>query len=136
MRIWAKTRLEQLVYLPLSPEHRLTDTKSKSRTLVTQGPCLCNLIVSHGAVELYCIGCRQDTSSKIKHVRIFHSGVSATVDHKPSDDGERERIIRAGGFVTPGAPARLDGVLSLSRAFGDFTYKKVSSQSSVVVLIL
>ena len=53
--------------------------------------------------------------------------IGSTQDHKPSDSKERDRIEKAGGFVTQGTPARLDGVLSLSRAFGDFQYKQVST---------
>lgn len=50
--------------------------------------------------------------------------LNATVDHKPSDPKEKARIEKAGGFVSQGNPPRLDGVLSLSRAFGDFQYKQ------------
>lgn len=49
--------------------------------------------------------------------------VLATVDHKPNDEEETRRITAAGGFVSSQEPARLDGVLSLSRAFGDFQFK-------------
>ena len=43
-------------------------------------------------------------------------------DHKPELPCERERIRKAGGQVTQVGlgPARVDGVLSVSRAFGDF----------------
>ena len=41
-------------------------------------------------------------------------------DHKPMNDGERKRIINAGGFVSEG---RVNGSLALSRALGDFEYK-------------
>eukprot|EP00298_Acanthocystis_sp_HF-20_P008035 c17430_g1_i1.p1 GENE.c17430_g1_i1~~c17430_g1_i1.p1 ORF type:complete len:216 (+),score=76.20 c17430_g1_i1:597-1244(+) len=37
---------------------------------------------------------------------------------------ERRRIESAGGFVSGFTPARLNGSLSLSRAFGDFQYKR------------
>lgn len=41
-------------------------------------------------------------------------------DHKPSDPEEVARITRAGGFVARVRKVfRVDGVLSLSRAFGD-----------------
>jgi len=43
-------------------------------------------------------------------------------DHKPMLKCERERIRKAGGFVT--AEGRVDGNLNLSRALGDFAYKK------------
>lgn len=52
-----------------------------------------------------------------------NGGFEVTIDHKPDDEGETKRIVAAGGFVSQQDPARLDGVLSLSRAFGDFQFK-------------
>ena len=49
--------------------------------------------------------------------------VPMTEDHKPTLEGERERIREAGGWVTCG---RVDGKLAVSRALGD-TYFKQSS---------
>lgn len=47
-----------------------------------------------------------------------------TVDHKPGDPSELERIQRAGGFVRIVAGIeRLMGDLSVSRGFGDVEYK-------------
>eukprot|EP00906_Rhabdomonas_costata_P026561 RCo037851 len=45
----------------------------------------------------------------------------ATTDHKPSLKAERERIESCGGMV---AMDRVDGALAMSRAMGDFEYKK------------
>ncbi|PPR07801.1 hypothetical protein CVT26_014986 [Gymnopilus dilepis] len=42
-------------------------------------------------------------------------------DHKPTNDLERMRITRAGGYVEYG---RVNGNLALSRALGDFEFKK------------
>jgi protein phosphatase 2C family protein 2/3 len=42
-------------------------------------------------------------------------------DHKPSNDSEIKRIKAAGGFVDMG---RVNGNLALSRAIGDFEFKK------------
>lgn len=42
-------------------------------------------------------------------------------DHKPDNEGEKSRIINAGGYVDMG---RVNGNLALSRAFGDFTFKR------------
>jgi protein phosphatase PTC2/3 len=42
-------------------------------------------------------------------------------DHKPSNEGEKARIVSAGGFVDYG---RVNGNLALSRAIGDFEFKR------------
>jgi len=44
-------------------------------------------------------------------------------DHKPDDELERKRIYAANGFVEDG---RVNGMLALSRALGDFEYKNNS----------
>ncbi|GLE02366.1 hypothetical protein PINS_up011204 [Pythium insidiosum] len=43
-----------------------------------------------------------------------------TWDHKAAHDGERARIEASGGFVHNG---RLDGILAISRGFGDLAHK-------------
>ncbi|KAJ8967533.1 hypothetical protein NQ314_002848 [Rhamnusium bicolor] len=48
--------------------------------------------------------------------------VEMSFDHKPEDEPERERIIKAGGKVT--ADGRVNGGLNLSRAIGDHAYKQ------------
>ncbi|XP_066995659.2 probable protein phosphatase CG10417 [Anabrus simplex] len=55
---------------------------------------------------------------------LSHKGkaVDMSVDHKPEDDEERERILNAGGKVT--LDGRVNGGLNLSRAFGDHAYKQ------------
>ena len=47
--------------------------------------------------------------------------VRMSVDHKPDQDLEKQRIIKAGGFVTDG---RVNANLNLSRAIGDLEYKR------------
>ncbi|XP_026190283.1 probable protein phosphatase 2C 56 [Cyclospora cayetanensis] len=58
---------------------------------------------------------------------ILHKNGTYTImskDHKPSDPGEVARINRAGGFVSYIRRVfRVDGMLSLSRAFGDIRMK-------------
>eukprot|EP00043_Microstomoeca_roanoka_P029008 m.20516 g.20516 ORF g.20516 m.20516 type:complete len:343 (-) comp8904_c0_seq1:643-1671(-) len=44
----------------------------------------------------------------------------ASEDHKPMNEGERERVRKAGGFVEMG---RVCGNLAVSRALGDYEYK-------------
>ncbi|KAF7273897.1 putative protein phosphatase CG10417 [Rhynchophorus ferrugineus] len=47
--------------------------------------------------------------------------VEMSFDHKPEDEPERSRIIKAGGKVT--GDGRVNGGLNLSRAIGDHAYK-------------
>lgn len=47
--------------------------------------------------------------------------VELSHDHKPDNQEEKERIEKAGGFVQLG---RTNGSISLSRALGDFDFKK------------
>ena len=50
--------------------------------------------------------------------------VLLTRPHKPSDASEQARIEAAGGWLTGGAKKRrVNGVLAVSRAFGDIEYK-------------
>jgi protein phosphatase 2C family protein 2/3 len=46
--------------------------------------------------------------------------VDMSVDHKPNDPEELRRIVAANGFVED---SRVNGMLALSRALGDFEYK-------------
>lgn len=48
--------------------------------------------------------------------------VELSLDHKPEDEPEMMRIIRAGGKVT--GDGRVNGGLNLSRALGDHAYKQ------------
>ena len=48
------------------------------------------------------------------------TAVELSQDHKPEDVNEMRRIQNAGGFVEDG---RVNGMLALSRALGDFEYK-------------
>ena len=44
-----------------------------------------------------------------------------STDHKPDVDAEKNRIIKAGGYVSN--EGRVNGNLNLSRAIGDIEYK-------------
>ena len=50
--------------------------------------------------------------------------VALSEDHKPGQEGERSRIVAAGGFLSNiGGVTRVNGNLNLSRAIGDLKYK-------------
>ncbi|KAI1995578.1 Protein phosphatase 2C 2 [Ophidiomyces ophidiicola] len=71
-------------------------------------------------------------------IRVANAGDSRTVlgikgrakplsfDHKPQNEGEKARITAAGGYVDFG---RVNGNLALSRALGDFEFKKTPELS-------
>ena len=46
--------------------------------------------------------------------------IELSYDHKPDNDGELKRVKAAGGFVEDG---RVQGVIAVSRAIGDWEYK-------------
>lgn len=50
-----------------------------------------------------------------------NSVIHLSVDHKPDDEEEKKRIVKAGGYVSEG---RVNDNLNLSRAIGDLEYKK------------
>lgn len=53
------------------------------------------------------------------------AAMDMSLDHKPEDTEEIDRIHKAGGRVT--MDGRVNGGLNLSRAIGDHAYKTVSA---------
>jgi protein phosphatase 2C family protein 2/3 len=68
-------------------------------------------------------------------VVISHKGKvhALSDDHKPFNLDEAKRIRRAGGFVAYG---RINGSLAVSRAFGDFDYKKRTDLNAYQQLVI
>eukprot|EP00301_Raphidiophrys_heterophryoidea_P024663 c8080_g1_i3.p1 GENE.c8080_g1_i3~~c8080_g1_i3.p1 ORF type:complete len:411 (+),score=92.98 c8080_g1_i3:46-1233(+) len=106
------------------------DRKLKQHLQKDQSGCTCiSAIVSFSAetnkysLQLANIGDSRAILIK-QPKRGQESEVLGTIDHKPDDEAEKKRICAAGGFVSASVPARLDGAISLSRAFGDFEYKQ------------
>jgi len=58
--------------------------------------------------------------------------VSSTIDHKPINQNERERIQNAGGSVMI---QRVNGSLAVSRALGDYEYKSVEGRGPCEQLV-
>ncbi|KAI9664578.1 MAG: Protein phosphatase 2C 2 [Bathelium mastoideum] len=91
-------------------------------------------ILSDPRYEEEVSGCTASVAIMSKNkIYVANSGDSRTVlgikgrakplsfDHKPQNEGEKARICAAGGFVDFG---RVNGNLALSRAIGDFEFKK------------
>ena len=56
----------------------------------------------------------------------------STQDHKPVNEGEKERILEAGGSVML---QRVNGTLAVSRALGDYEYKNVGGKGPCEQLV-
>lgn len=81
--------------------------------------------------EIYCANCGDSRSVLSKKGK----AKELSIDHKPQMPNEKRRIERAGGYVDDN---RVNGMLALSRAFGDFEYKgdKSLKQSEQIVSII
>jgi len=66
--------------------------------------------------EIYCANAGDSRTVISKNNQAF----DMSVDHKPDDPEERKRIYNANGYVEE---SRVNGMLALSRAMGDFEYK-------------
>ena len=70
--------------------------------------------------EIYCANAGDSRTVMSKGAK----SVELSKDHKPEDEGELKRIQNAGGYVED---SRVNGILALSRALGDFEYKNNTS---------
>lgn len=75
--------------------------------------CLCLITKT----EIYCAN---SGDSRAILVTIDGKVIELSHDHKPEVDTEMKRVKAAGGFVQDG---RVDGVIAVSRAIGDWEYK-------------
>lgn len=78
------------------------------------GSTLIAAIVRGKSVSVSCIG---DARSVISD---GGRAVAMSIDHKPTDPAEQQRVARCGGMVHFG---RVGGCLAVSRALGDFEFK-------------
>jgi len=74
------------------------------------------------------------SDDEVKHFEYpdDHYVYFATADHKPVNPEERQRIENAGGMVLI---QRINGALAVSRALGDFDYKRVDNMSQEEQLV-
>lgn len=64
--------------------------------------------------------------------RVGSDDVWASTDHKPTDEPEVRRIERCGGSVMM---RRVNGVLAVSRAFGDYKFKSQASTPAELQMV-
>jgi len=69
--------------------------------------------------EIYCANAGDSRTVACE----YGNAVDLSKDHKPDLPDERARIMKGGGHVVDG---RVNGVIALSRAMGDFDYKPVT----------
>jgi serine/threonine protein phosphatase PrpC len=77
--------------------------------------CTANVIMIT-KTEIYCANAGDSRSVLSKKVK----AKELSIDHKPDNPAEKRRIERANGYVEEN---RVNGMLALSRAIGDFEYK-------------
>jgi len=78
--------------------------------------------------NIYLINCGDSRAIVARDNKVFMN----TLDHKPTNPEERERIQRAGGSVMI---QRVNGSLAVSRALGDFEYKMVDGMGPTDQLV-
>lgn len=74
------------------------------------------------------INCGDSRGLIVKNGKVHFS----TEDHKPTNDAERDRIVRASGLVMN---QRINGSLAVSRALGDFDYKTAEDRAQTEQLV-
>ena len=87
------------------------------RSAESQAGCTATVVLMT-ATEIYCANAGDSRTVMCEK----NNAIELSSDHKPDLPEERSRIIKAGGEVVDG---RVNGMLALSRAIGDFDYKPV-----------
>lgn len=112
-------KLDELMLLPAG-QRRLMELQASSESSFGEagrsfaGATATVIIVTR--TEVYCANAGDSRTVLSRAGR----AKEMSEDHKPENAGELARIQRAGGFVEDG---RVNGMLALSRALGDFEYK-------------
>ena len=85
-----------------------------------------NKLYVANAGDSRCVVCRNGNPKKPQfrknNPNFVGKAVAMSLDHKPEDEPEMQRIVKAGGEVFN--DGRVNGGLNLSRAIGDHAYKK------------
>ena len=85
----------------------------------SQAGCTAVVAVLHGT-DLYVANAGDSRAVLCREGQAY----ALSEDHKPGQEGERSRIMAAGGFLSNiGGVTRVNGNLNLSRAIGDLKYK-------------
>jgi len=96
----------------INPTHK--DVEEEKELVDVMGCTACVALITNSDIYVANIGdsrCILNTNGKI---------LPLSEDHKPEDQKEKKRIEKAGSKVIKG---RVDKVLNLSRAFGDYEFK-------------
>lgn len=120
--------IDRLIQTPkgASEVSKYLKEQSKSPNDIVGG-CTANVIIIYKG-KVYCANAG-DSRAVVYSEKSY---IPLSIDHKPEDTVESERIYKAGGFVVDG---RINGGLNLSRAFGDFDYKKKTGLSEMEQMI-
>lgn len=79
------------------------------------------VVINHAAKKIFCANSGDARSILCRSGK----AINLSEDHRPTVDTERARILAAGSAVSE--DARVDGLLAVSRAFGDFDFKQANS---------
>lgn len=88
------------------------------RSMESQAGCTATVVLITPN-EIYCANAGDSRTVMCERGK----AIDLSKDHKPELPAERSRILKAGGDVSDG---RVNGMLALSRAIGDFDYKPLT----------
>lgn len=84
--------------------------------------CTANVVVlNHAAKKIFCANAGDARAVLCRNGK----AIPLSSDHRPSNPSERARITASGSMVSE--DDRVEGLLAVSRAFGDFDFKQASS---------
>lgn len=100
------------------------DTIGRETTAEETGSCGCTanvVVINHQTKKFYCANSGDARSVLCRAGK----AINLSEDHRPTLETERNRILAAGSAVSD--DDRVDGLLAVSRAFGDFDFKQANS---------